>query len=992
MGSSATEVDQLLRAARRHLAQGEFHEAAERAAEAIRLNGKAVAAYLLRAEAHRRLRRPERALADLAVAIRLDPQQPGPYVVRAEILKRRNVFDQAIADATYALALDPRNAAAFSIRAQCRHAIGDREGAAEDVQEMLLIDLTRPVPDLGAGPTTASPIDSGDEPSRKRAGRPASASTSDLFADGKPVDKTYRSRPAVVSDKEAPEELGAASGYRPEVMSRPLPRTRPARRPARGTSPLAVLLVGGLCVLGGGYLMSRLGGGQQQPAEVADGRGTPSSAPDAGSRPPISEAAGRIAGPAIPIAEAGLAAGGPEQSYLVTLPRIDLHEQNGWWSDRGELVLGGLSGNPVARKPLMFDGQHSGHGIYLHARPSGEVSITYRLGGRFGSFRSEVLIPEMFPQQADPKTPLVFKLVGDERTIWQSRPLGLKGDHQPCSVDVTGIDELSLRVECRGPENWGLAAWVEPRLTAAPGGDEPARPDLRERMAATPEGEGGEPLASGLQVDLLVLADPRTAISGEWTRTGTALAVRADGDRPAVLPIPHAPLGEYDLEVRAEGGGLLMIGLPQRGALLAACLDLAYGKYWLQQIEGQPLQDNESTRRGPANRSEDGLTFRCSVRDGGVEVSCDRRRLIDWEGDYSRFSARPLALAEIPDRRSPFLASWVDRRITALRLTTIDGEGVMAYRQPGGAPEAGGDPIRSSEGDLQPVRLRIAISEEGECRVLVGRSLADEPVRPGDGMAPITTSYASSFVAGESTASEPTGSSRFEPTVPEFAKSSSMLLYPRALRLPCLLTMDIAELRDGSVGVQFLTPTTNVVIYVESDDALRETVKLRAVATGKDRTGGGSPPGDAQKRVNVEQSVSVSDPEELRFRLPVSPAQLDDLYTLDAVLRARPGQMNPNPTVAVRNASLLGREDRTLGMELGVGQGKAVVERVEPGGLAEAAGLRVGDTVVAVDGNTIPPLKDAGALTFLIELGIKPTAVLTVLRGGREKEITIDFE
>ena len=990
MGSSATEVDQLLRAARRHLAQGEFHEAAERAAEAIRLNGKAVAAYLLRAEAHRRLRRPERALADLAVAIRLDPQRPGPYVVRAEILKRRNVFDQAIADATYALTLDPRNAAAFSIRAQCRHAIGDREGAAEDVQEMLLIDPTRPVPDLGAGPTTASPIDSGDEPSRKRAGHPASASTSDLFADSKPVDKTYRSRPAVVSDEEAPEELGAASGYRPEVVSRPLPRTRPPRRPARGTSPLAVLLVGGLCVLGGGYLMSRLGGGQQQPSGAASGGGTPSTAPDAESRPPIREATGRLGGPTIRVAEPGRIAAGSEPTYLVTLPRIELCEQNGWWSDRGELVLGGLSGNPVARKPLMFEGQHSSHGIYLSARPSGEAWMTYRLGGRFSSFQGEVVIPEMFPHQGDPRTPLVFKLVGDGRTIWRSRPLGRKGDHQPCSADVTGIDKLSLRVECPGPENWGLAAWVEPRLTAALAvGDEPARPDPRERTAATSASEGGEPPGTGRQVDLLGLAEPRRAISGAWTWTGTALTVRADGDRPAVLSIPYATPDEYDLEVRAEGGGdLLMIGLVHRDAQFAACLDLDNGKYWLQQFDDQAMQDNESTRRGPAFRVEAGLTFRCSVRAEGVTISCEGQRLIDWEGDYSKFSARSLALVDVPDRRSLYLASWADRQITACRLTpviSIDEDGEMVI-------EAEFDTIRSPNVEAEPVKLRIAISEEGECRVLVGRSLADEQMRPGDGMAPITTSYSNSFVRGESAASEAAGSSRFEPTVPEFAKSSSMLLYPRAFRLPCLLTMDIAELRDGSVGVQFLTPTTNMVIYVESDDALRQTAFVRAVASVKDRSGGGPAPGNAQQRVSIEQPVTLSSPEELRFRLPVSPEQLGDLYTLDAVLRARPGQMNPNPSVAVRNASLLGRVDGTLGMELGVGQGKPVVERVEPGGLAGAAGLRPGDVLVAVDGKRLPSLKDDGALTFMIEIGIKPSAVLTVLRGGREQEITLDFE
>lgn len=171
MSSPATEVDRLLQAARLHLGKGELHEAVGQATEAIRRDGKQPAAYLVRAEAHRRLKHPDRALADLAVAIRFDPQNPSPFVIRAEILKRRNHFDQAIADATYALTIDPRNSAAFSIRAECRSAIGDVEGANEDVQEMLLIDPTRPVPTLGTRvpPGDSAPkIGSDDDASGRR--------------------------------------------------------------------------------------------------------------------------------------------------------------------------------------------------------------------------------------------------------------------------------------------------------------------------------------------------------------------------------------------------------------------------------------------------------------------------------------------------------------------------------------------------------------------------------------------------------------------------------------------------------------------------------------------------------------------------------------------------------------------------------------------------------------------------------------------------------
>ncbi len=230
MGLFTAEVERLLQAARLHLGKGELHEAVGQVTEVIRRDSKQPAAYLVRAEAHRRLNHPDRALADLAVAIRLDPNQPDPYVIRAEILKRRNLLDQSIADATHALSLDPRNAAAFSIRAESRSAIGDVEGAGEDVQEMLLIDPTRPVPTLEARrASTSSEVELGNERFWKQAGGADPKRQLEIFADGKPVDKTYRSR-RVVNDEEAPEALGVASGYKPETIAQPIPRIRAPRK------------------------------------------------------------------------------------------------------------------------------------------------------------------------------------------------------------------------------------------------------------------------------------------------------------------------------------------------------------------------------------------------------------------------------------------------------------------------------------------------------------------------------------------------------------------------------------------------------------------------------------------------------------------------------------------------------------------------------------------------------------------------------------------
>ena len=242
----------LLRDARGHLGLRRFDLAVEVATQAIRLDPKRSETYVIRAEALRKLNQSDRALADLTLAIRLAPDRPAPYVIRAEIYRGRCQHDHAIADATQAIFLDPNSAAAYSIRATSRLTIGDPQGAAADQEELFRIDPTRPVPDLQAGASTddASPaVASGDERFRKKSGGHGRDDERALFADGKPADKTYRSRP-VVSDEDAPEALGTASGYKPETAGRPIPRHRTARKGPQ-VSP----------VLGGVVLLGLIGGG-----------------------------------------------------------------------------------------------------------------------------------------------------------------------------------------------------------------------------------------------------------------------------------------------------------------------------------------------------------------------------------------------------------------------------------------------------------------------------------------------------------------------------------------------------------------------------------------------------------------------------------------------------------------------------------------------------------------------------------------------------------
>jgi hypothetical protein len=231
----------------------------------------------------------------------------------------------------------------------------------------------------------------------------------------------------------------------------------------------------------------------------------------------------------------------PQGTFVVTLPRIIAPSHpNNWWSDKGEMVLGGINGNPPTSKPLLFEGSPSPHGIYMHGLISSEVFIRYRLNGRFETFESTVHVPEMLPEQGNPRAPLVFSVEGDSKTLWQSRPMTKKGQSQPCNVSVIGVEELSLKIECRGPDNWALGAWIEPQVYGS-------------GTAVAPPTAASSPVGSHLPMPMLHLSFDATQSKDVridlhktvYAKGKVGRAMQCDGQGFAsvnsVLPIGNAP-------------------------------------------------------------------------------------------------------------------------------------------------------------------------------------------------------------------------------------------------------------------------------------------------------------------------------------------------------------------------------------------------------------------------------------------------------------------
>jgi hypothetical protein len=62
-----------------------------------------------------------------------------------------------------------------------------------------------------------------------------------------------------------------------------------------------------------------------------------------------------------------------------------------------------------------------------------------------------------------PRSPLVFKVVGDGETFWQST-MKKRGEAAPFKLDITGVAALELIAECSGSPS--DAVWLEPQLSA----------------------------------------------------------------------------------------------------------------------------------------------------------------------------------------------------------------------------------------------------------------------------------------------------------------------------------------------------------------------------------------------------------------------------------------------------------------------------------------------------------------------------------------------
>ncbi len=106
---------------------------------ALKLSPNSAAILTNRAQAYRHFGRIGEALNDLDRAIELSPDLLAAYFNRGAIHFSSNSFDLALQDFDSCIAIDPHQAGPYFNRAATRDALGDRQGAIEDIKRFMEI-------------------------------------------------------------------------------------------------------------------------------------------------------------------------------------------------------------------------------------------------------------------------------------------------------------------------------------------------------------------------------------------------------------------------------------------------------------------------------------------------------------------------------------------------------------------------------------------------------------------------------------------------------------------------------------------------------------------------------------------------------------------------------------------------------------------------------------------------------------------------------------
>jgi len=150
----------------------------------------------------------------------------------------------------------------------------------------------------------------------------------------------------------------------------------------------------------------------------------------------------------------------PAKVYLSDMEPVQ--EQVGWgkFGKKGWLGYGLRPGEQDRR--ITVGGKSDPNGLSMHP-PGYQASFaTYQLDGKAKSFHARAALNDLATNERNGlEAPLIFKVVGDGKVLWESAPHQEHGKTQECVADVAGVKVLELQVFCpRGP-SMARAVWLD---------------------------------------------------------------------------------------------------------------------------------------------------------------------------------------------------------------------------------------------------------------------------------------------------------------------------------------------------------------------------------------------------------------------------------------------------------------------------------------------------------------------------------------------------
>ena len=130
----------------------------------------------------------------------------------------------------------------------------------------------------------------------------------------------------------------------------------------------------------------------------------------------------------------------------------------------------GKHGEANGKAFLLYDGVKPAHSLFIHPPGNGNAFVRYALNRGYKRFKAKVglaVLGKPDGYRDSPKSSVslvVFKVYGDDKLLWESKPMQAFGTWLDCDVSITGVNVLRLTTEALGSHGSAHATWIMPVL------------------------------------------------------------------------------------------------------------------------------------------------------------------------------------------------------------------------------------------------------------------------------------------------------------------------------------------------------------------------------------------------------------------------------------------------------------------------------------------------------------------------------------------------